>query len=184
MSWSTRSMAWPPSTERAQATAQLLALVGVEAGGRLVQADTAGLCDERARDPDQLALSLRRARRVALGDRLEPEQVAGRGSTSPEPAPGGERSPGSSAAPTGDGRRRAGSRAPSGRRRARSTAMSARARCAPACGGRPGSSARRRARPVPVSGRSRDRVDEGRLAGAVGPIRPTSRPGPTSSRRR
>ena len=62
----------------------------------------------------------------------EPEQLEHRVDLRGVRAGRGRPSPGASATPTGDARRRAGSRAPSGRRTARSTATCARARGAPA----------------------------------------------------
>ena len=58
MSWSTRKIDVPAVTKPAQAPAELLALVRVEAGGGLVEADEQRSHDERPRDADELALPL------------------------------------------------------------------------------------------------------------------------------
>ena len=61
--------------EAAQAPPELLALVRVESGGGLVEADDPRLRGERARDADELALSLRQVARKLIDDGLQPEQL-------------------------------------------------------------------------------------------------------------
>ena len=61
--------------EAPEPAAELLALVRVEPGRRLVEAHDARLRDERARDADELALALRERVRQLVRNRLEPEQL-------------------------------------------------------------------------------------------------------------
>ena len=65
MSWSMSSIAVPLSTIVPQSPAELLALRGVQAGRRLVEADHVRLRRQRARHADQLALTLRELARRA-----------------------------------------------------------------------------------------------------------------------
>src|SRR5262249_53439895 len=83
MSWSMSSIAWPPSTSprSLRPTPPLSCVSGPAAGpsrqtprARRVEADGARLCDERARDADELALALRQLARQHLGDPLESHQ--------------------------------------------------------------------------------------------------------------
>ena len=59
----------------AQVTAERDRLVGVESGGRLVEAEQLGPRRQRAGDGDELALALGQLARRRLGERLEREQL-------------------------------------------------------------------------------------------------------------
>ena len=63
------SVDWPVIGELAQPPAQQLALAGVHAGGRLVEAQQPGRADDGAREPHQFALALGELAGYRLGDR-------------------------------------------------------------------------------------------------------------------
>ncbi len=61
--------------DRPQLATELGALLGVEAGGRLVEAEHLGIAAVGARDPDQLALALGELARHRLAQVLDPDQL-------------------------------------------------------------------------------------------------------------
>ena len=169
MSWSTSSIAWPAVDEPAQPPAELLALVRVEPGGRLVEADEARL---RRRAPARCrrACAAPATARSAARPRSPPARAARASARSPRSRCAGAETDLLAACATteGDARRRAGSRA---RVRSSKSSIDCHVRASPsrarACGGRPvrsWPSSSTRPRDADEAG---DRVDEGRLAGAV-----------------
>ena len=165
MSWSIRSVDWPPSAIARRWRAERLALGRVQAGRRLVEQQQTRLRRQRPGHADELAVALREIGRARLGGPPEVERAR-----APRRSPAGRCASRtrSSRPASGPGRRR-GSPRRAGRRTARRSATCARARAAArACGARP-----RRSRPsssTPPAGvdEAGDRVDERRLAGAVG----------------
>ena len=73
--------------ERAQPPAELLALACVETGRRLVEAHDARLRDERARDADELALSLGQLARQTRRRSPAGRAASSVGPTRPSPTP-------------------------------------------------------------------------------------------------
>ena len=168
MSWSTSSIAWPSSARRRSSRPELLALLRVEPRGRLVEAQEPRLRDERPRDPDELALPLGELARHRVGDASEPEQLEHRSRSRPS-----RRSVRETVSPIvrqTEGRCEA-TRRFSPTERSSNSSIDCHVRASPrrarACGGRPvRSSPSSRTRPSRAD-EAADRVDEGRLAGAV-----------------
>ena len=181
MSWSTRSIAWPSSARpRSRAPSSSLSRVSRPAAGSS-RHTTRGFGDERPRDPDQLALSLRQLARAIAPPCPRARAAPGRASISAECGPGAETV--SRIVRQADVRCEATSRFSPTERSSNSSIdchVRARPRRARTCGGAPvrsspSSSTRPSQRTKPLIA-SMNVV----LPAPFGPIRPTSCPSPTS----